>query len=113
MISKHYYQIFFWLCLLSTILLSLMPMTGRQLFEMQDKVGHAGIYAALYFLAAQAYGDRLSLWLLAIILVLFGLSMEFAQSMTGYRYADLWDALANSAGILSIWIILMVRRRFG
>ena len=46
MISRTMYHYFFWLCLLSTGFLSLLPMGGEQLFELQDKVGHGGVYGS-------------------------------------------------------------------
>ena len=112
MISVAKYQILFWLCLISTIFLSLMPVGGSaQLFELQDKVGHSSIYAALFFLCASAYGRRYPLALLAFVLAAFGLSMEIAQSMTSYRQGDHWDMLANLSGILVVWAVMAWRRR--
>ena len=112
MITVAKYQILFWLCLIGTIFLSLMPLSGAsaQLFELQDKVGHSSIYAALFFLCASAYGRRYPLALLAFILAAFGLSMEIAQSMTTYRQCDHWDMLANLSGILAVWAVMAWRR---
>ena len=89
-----------------------MPLSGAsaQLFELQDKVGHSSIYAALFFLCASAYGRRYPLALLAFILAAFGLSMEIAQSMTTYRQGDHWDMLANLSGILAVWAVMAWRR---
>lgn len=112
MISVAKYQTLFWLCLIGTIFLSLMPVIGgEQLFELQDKVGHSSIYAALFFLCASAYGHRYSLGLLALVLAAFGLSMEIAQSMTSYRQGDHWDMLANLSGILAVWAVMAWRRK--
>ena len=49
MIARHKYQILFWLCIAATITASLMPGGGKPLFQMQDKVFHAAIYALLFF----------------------------------------------------------------
>ena len=113
MITVAKYQILFWLCLIGTIFLSLMPvaLNGTQLFELQDKVGHSSIYAALFFLCASAYGRRYPLALLALVLAVFGLSMEIAQSMTTYRQGDHWDMLANLSGILAVWAVMAWRRK--
>jgi VanZ family protein len=112
MIKTIHFQIIFWLCLLSTVALSLMPISGQQVFEAQDKIGHATVYATLYFLAVQAFGHRVPLWLLAALLVIFGLSMELAQSMTSYRFGDPWDLLANTVGVVVIWLVFSARRRW-
>jgi glycopeptide antibiotics resistance protein len=111
MIARHKYQILFWLCITATILASLMPGGGKPLFQMQDKVAHAAIYGLLFFFCANAYNNRFPLWLLALVLAGFGLSMELAQSMTSYRYADGWDMLANSTGILLVWLFMLWYRR--
>jgi glycopeptide antibiotics resistance protein len=111
MIARHKYQILFWLCIAATVTASLMPGGGKPLFQMQDKVIHAVIYGLLFFCCAQAYSNRFSLWLLALVLVGFGFSMEFAQSMTAYRFADGWDMLANSTGILIVWALMLWQRR--
>lgn len=111
MIARIKYQILFWLCMFATIALSLLPGGSKPLFQMQDKVGHFAIYALLFFFCEHAYGNRLPLWLLALVLAAFGLSMEFAQSMTTYRHADGWDMLANASGIVAVWMFMLWRRR--
>jgi VanZ family protein len=111
MIARHKYQILFWLCIAATIMASLMPGGGEPLFQMQDKVAHAAIYALLLFFCAHAYSNRFPLWLLALVLACFGLSMEFAQSLTTYRQAEGWDMLANSTGILLVWLLMHWHRR--
>jgi len=112
MITVAKYQILFWLCLIGNVFLSLMPVVGgAQLFELQDKIGHSSIYAAMFFLCASAYGRRYPLALLAFILAAFGLSMEIAQSMTSYRQGDHWDMLANLSGILAVWAVMAWKRR--
>jgi VanZ family protein len=111
MIARHKYKILFWLCIAATIMASLMPGVGKPLFQMQDKVFHAAIYALLFFFCEHAYSNRFPLWLLALVLACFGLSMEFAQSMTSYRQADGWDMLANSTGILLVWLLILWHRR--
>ena len=111
MIATSHYQIIFWLCAGATAVASMLPVEGSQVFESQDKVGHALIYALLYFFGVRAYGHSISLWLLAILILLFGLSIEVSQSMTIYRHVDIWDLVANGVGIASIWLLLELRRR--
>ncbi|MDG1818417.1 MAG: VanZ family protein [Porticoccaceae bacterium] len=111
MISRHKYQILFWLCIAATISISLMPGGGKPLFEMQDKVAHAVIYGLLFFVCARGYSNRFPLWALALVLAGFGLSMELAQSMTTYRHADGWDMLANTTGILLVWPLTLLHRK--
>jgi glycopeptide antibiotics resistance protein len=65
----------------------------------------------LFFFCVHAYGKYFPLWSLALVLAGFGLSMEFAQAMTKYRQADGWDILANSGGILVVWLFILCYRR--
>ena len=106
-----YYRILFWLCAVAAVIVSLVPTTGAQLFDLQDKVAHVVLYASLYFIAVQAYGSSFSLLLLAIMVIGFGLSLEIAQSMTSYRYGDIWDFVANSIGVIAVWLLLLMRGR--
>ena len=109
--KSTYYRILFWLCAVAAVSVSLVPTTGAQLFDLQDKVAHVVLYASLYFIAVQAYGSSFSLLLLAIMVIGFGLSLEIAQSMTSYRYGDIWDFVANSIGVIAVWLLLLMRGR--
>ena len=41
-----------------------------------------------------------SLILIAVGLIGYGILLEFLQGMTGYRYMEVYDMLANSIGVL-------------
>ncbi len=111
MISRTYFQVLFWLLFTSVLSLSLLPISSAQLIAHGDKINHALAYGTLYYFAVRAYGFRFPLWLLAVALVMFGLGIEFVQSLTGYRFGDPWDLLANTSGILVIWLAFNLRRR--
>ena len=32
--------------------------------------------------------------------------------MTSYRYGDPWDSLANSLGIVAIWLVVSLRKKW-
>ena len=42
----------------------------------------------------------------AVFLVLLGIVMEIMQGMTAYRYFDLFDAVANTLGVLAGILVL-------
>lgn len=63
-----------------------------------DKIGHALAFALLMLWYAQLYGGR-SRNLCAIGLVLFGAGIEVLQTLVPYRSGDLWDLLADAAGV--------------
>ena len=65
-----------------------------------DKLGHFLAYAVLSIAFSLIIRQRKSLWLILFGLIGFGILMEYLQGLTGYRYADPADALANSAGVV-------------
>ncbi|MDE0746286.1 MAG: VanZ family protein [Porticoccaceae bacterium] len=106
------FKIFFWAAILAVMILSLLPITvPHELVSWQDKVHHSVAYGLLFLLAISAYGYRFALWRIGVVLALFGLLMEIAQSMTAYRYGDPLDFLANISGILLVGIAYRLRRR--
>jgi VanZ family protein len=67
-----------------------------------DKLEHLGGYFVLAAAAVQLYAARRALLRAGIGLVLLGVALEFAQGLlTTTRQMDVWDALANSAGVLA------------
>ncbi len=69
-----------------------------------DKVQHLLAYGALMGWWGMVQPQRRIAW--AVGLLLLGLALEFAQSRTGYRTLDAWDALANTAGIVLALVLL-------
>ena len=65
-----------------------------------DKVGHFVVYGVLMFWFAQLYARRLPC---AAGFVALGVALEFVQGSLGYRSFELYDMLANSAGVLLGW----------
>ena len=65
-----------------------------------DKLGHFLAYAVLSIAFSLIIRQRKSLWRILFGLIAFGILMEYLQGLTGYRYADPEDALANSIGVV-------------
>lgn len=87
------------IALLGTIIaLSLLAVPGPPGPPGIDKVSHVLAYGALMGWWGMVQPDRRLAW--AVALLLLGLGLEFAQSLTGYRTLDHWDALANTLGIV-------------
>ena len=106
------FKFFFWTAILAVAILSLLPIiVPHELVSWQDKVHHSVAYGLLFLLAFCAYGYRFTLWRIGVVLALFGLLMEIAQSMTAYRYGDPLDFLANISGILLVGIAYSLRGR--
>ena len=84
--------------LLLVAILSLAPATPN--VGGSDKLGHFLAYAALSVGFSVIVRQRKTLWWILFGLISFGVLMEYLQGLTGYRYADPEDALANSAGVV-------------
>ncbi len=63
-----------------------------------DKVNHLLAYGALAGWFGQLYTETRQRVLIALLLAILGLVMEFAQGVTDYRYFDWFDACANVLG---------------
>lgn len=69
-----------------------------------DKVYHVLAYGALMGWWGMVQPTRRGTWALGLLIL--GLLMEGAQSLTGYRTLDRWDGVANTAGVLLALLVL-------
>src|SRR5687767_5439850 len=70
-----------------------------------DKLYHALSYSVLMGWWLQLFPQPRTRLLLAGIFISFGIGIEFLQSFHPLRHFDVWDMLANSAGILLAWLL--------
>ncbi len=92
-----------WSLLVVVLTLSLMPKPpALPDVAFSDKYGHLLAYGSLMFCFGQLYPRR---WLVALLLVVMGVGVEFLQQLTG-RWFELADMLANTLGVLSLWGLL-------
>jgi len=91
-----------WFGVVLTLALSLMPPALDVSGDHSDKLVHLAGYALLTFWWAQLVTRQR--WKLALAVVLFGLAIEGLQGLTPDRLPDLFDALANSGGVLLGWL---------
>jgi len=73
-----------------------------------DKINHLLAYGVLMGWFGQLLLDWRHRVLCALVLIALGISMEFLQGMTNYRFFEWQDALANSLGVLFGLAALMV-----
>lgn len=103
-----------WLLLLGLLgaqvwgLYLLVPGTGEPYFTGQDKVAHALLFGLPFGLALVLRATPV-----ALAIVAHALASEPLQALlTGTRTADLWDTVADLAGIaLAGALVLLVRHR--
>lgn len=90
-----------WLGVALTLALSLGPPTVGEDESQLDKLAHLAGYAMLMFWWAQIVVARR--WRLALAVMAFGGVVELLQGLAPEREPDLFDALANAAGVLAGW----------
>ena len=83
--------------------LSLTPSPPKVDFEESDKLGHFLAYGTLMFWFSQLYVRRGTRSAYAAGFVLMGIALEFVQGALGYRSNDVYDMLADTAGVLLGW----------
>lgn len=84
---------------------SLIPDPPQLDMKQGDKLQHLVAYGGLMGWFSQirlGVGERR---LTAAFLVLMGVTLEFAQSLTGFRYLAADDMLANTAGVALGWLL--------
>jgi VanZ family protein len=93
-----------WLWVVIIFYLSLMSQPPQPAhFWNADKLEHALAYCLLMLWFCQVYRQRSARMLLAAILLVMGVMIEYLQRETGYRTFDYADMLANTTGIVVGW----------
>lgn len=97
--------------IITVIILSLMAEPPTDMMDVlpNDKFGHFIAYFALMVWFAQIYHTNKQRWLYLIGFLILGLSLEILQGLGGVRQADWLDMLANSAGIISAFLLTKTR----
>lgn len=104
-----FWRLSFWTCLISVLLLALMPTSIDIPATGWDKLNHVLAFGALSFLSFRAYSSHHLRWL--ALLLAYGGLIEIIQSFTSYRFAEWADLLADGLG-LGIGGILELLTRF-
>ena len=95
-----------WLGVVAAFVFSLNPATAHApLIQHGDKLTHLASYATLMFWWAQLYIAPRQRLVLAVALILLGIAIELLQGFTPSRQSDVFDALANTIGIVLGWLI--------
>jgi len=96
-----------WLLVAAVIWMSVTPSPPKVDFEQSDKAGHLLAYGLVMFWFAQLYAARAARIGYAALFVLMGVGLEFVQAQLGYRTYEVFDMLANSAGVLVGWALAL------
>ena len=95
-----------WLMVISVWFLSLMPLSVPvDTLQGGDKLGHLLAYFGMtYWFLHLADNKKLVL----VLFIAMGFVIELLQGLTGYRFFEWADLLANMAGVLMALIIFSV-----
>ncbi|WP_257385850.1 VanZ family protein [Tahibacter caeni] len=86
--------------LLASLIVALLPApAGMGRIAFGDKIAHLAAFAFLMLWYAQIYALPSERLRCALGLIGFGLGIELLQSLVPYRSADVWDLVADAAGV--------------
>ncbi len=104
-------QMAFWFSCVSILVLSLVPAErlAPSLFDWWDKAQHAIGFVVLSLLGLTSYPSRRVHVLVGLLI--FGAAIEIAQSVTGWRYGDPLDWVADAVGVLAGFLALRAGNR--
>ena len=71
-----------------------------------DKYAHTVGYFILMGWFMQLYHSKRGVTICAVSLIIMGVSLEFLQELTGYRYYEVYDMMANTAGVLLACLLI-------
>lgn len=95
-----------WLIVAAIVVFSLTPQQPHiGQFEMNDKVGHALVYAIAMGWFAALYPALKQRARYALFFIALGIALEFLQGLTPYREFELLDMLADAIGVVAgVWL---------
>ncbi len=100
-----------WLLVGAIVWLSVTPSPPQVDIEQGDKLGHLLAYALVMFWFAQLYAARPARIAYAALFIFMGVGLEFVQRGLGYRSFEVFDMLADSAGVLAGWAAALMSPR--
>jgi VanZ family protein len=99
-------RVIFWVAFVILTYLFLVPQQylAPEIFDWWDKLQHSLAFGVLSILAFLAYGSGQSrVSRAAFSLVMYGALIEVLQSLSGWRYGEFRDWLADLLGIAIAW----------
>jgi VanZ family protein len=103
---KKIAQISFWLCFLALSYLFLVPQKYLipDFFDWWDKLQHSLAFGVLTFLGLLAYGiHQKQVRRMIISMAIYGALIEILQSLSGWRYGEFLDWVADLLGVVIAW----------
>lgn len=103
LLARRWVQVLFWTSVLGVCVMSLLPADRLPslVFDWWDKAQHALGFAWLALWSRLAYPR----WPRGALLGLLALGalIEVAQAVTGWRYGEVADWVADAVGVFAVW----------
>jgi VanZ family protein len=100
------FKLAFWSAWIALTYLFLMPVEflPPDVFDWWDKLQHALAFGVLTLLGLVAYGSNpTSITRMVIAIVIYGALVEVLQALSGWRYGELSDWIADLVGVAIGW----------
>jgi VanZ family protein len=111
-------RIAFWLALTLLSILFLLPphYLAPDIFDWWDKLQHALAFGLLTILGLLAYATNKTPFQkqshrIVVAMVLYGALIEVLQSVSGWRYGEFGDWVADVVGVLLAWALFVMANR--
>jgi VanZ family protein len=88
--------------------LSLIPSDELPEVTLSDKIQHGLAYMALAAVGVAAFADRTARLSIAAGLFVLGMVLEALQRFVPGRYFDVWDMVANGAGVVLGYVVMLI-----
>ncbi len=110
---KTFFKIAFFITAGTIFIMALMQNQSISIdFRHGDKVGHFLAFFTLSLLLNRSSSSYTKRVRNVLVLLLFGIFIEFAQSFTGYRSASFYDVIADLMGILVFQAFFSIYKYF-
>ena len=112
-------RIAFWLALTLLSILFLLPQQylAPDIFDWWDKLQHSLAFGLLTLLGLLAYATtkkqlQRQVHRIVVAMVLYGALIEVLQSVSGWRYGEFGDWVADVVGVLLAWALFAFTNRY-
>jgi len=107
LLKQKYFKIVFWISAIAVLILSVIPgsLTVRHSIEHLDKLAHFAAFFVLSILLLFAYRLAKPFYTTALLMALFGFSIEVLHLYVPRRFFSMYDFAADLLGVLIALII--------
>lgn len=95
-----WFKLLYWMAIVVIVVVSVVAISGPQVFSFEDKLFHFAAYAILAVLGCFGYPTQKAMLGNLLFLILLGVALEVVQSFLPNRSAEVADFIANTLGVV-------------